>query len=222
MAMQIDDFINLIKNNEQNLIPLLDEEKYDHIKVSDIFAKHLGFDAAPKTISDSELDNLIIHGESIEITRGFGSEDVLQSFMSGKSGFGSYDEGGAGHYFAMETLNDSAKKKLGLNLDLVARGSFGPSMSYQATHYAGESGSTLIRAGMPVDMKIATKEMLKDEINKIGTEQDGFLNAFRKNLLGREDKTALNVFDRIFSRHSEYTSSIAAMIMRIRCKHCES
>jgi hypothetical protein len=215
--MQVDDFVNLVKNNREELFTALNEKSFDHIKVSDIFAKHLGFDQSPKIIGDDELDSLIKFGKSVEISRGFGTEDVLSSFISGKSGFGSYDEGGAGHYFAMETLSDEQASKMGLNLDLTKRGGQGPSMSYQASHYAGSQGKTMLRAGLPADAKIARRADIYQEIENVRQGREGELTSLRKQIVDSQDNDALKIFDGIFNPkvQSEYSSSIASMVMRI-------
>ena len=218
VTMSADDFVSLVKNNKEDLINATNSESFDHIKVSDIFAKHLGFDKPSLLVTDDQLDSLIKFGNTFEITRGFGSQEVLETFLSGKSGFGTYDEGGAGHYFAMETLDETDASKLGLKIDLQFKDIRRPSMPYQASHYAGVEGKTTIRGALLPDVKIATRKGIFDEIDDLqrgnGKGQLGF---FRNELTKTKNKEALDIFDAIFSNkiNGEYTSSIAAMILRL-------
>jgi hypothetical protein len=218
VTMSADDFIGLVKNNKQDLINAVNNESFDHIKVSDIFAKHLGFDKPSLSVTDDQLDSLIKFGDSVEITRGFGSQEVLETFLSGKSGFGDYDDGGVGHYFAMETLDETQASKLGLTVDPQKRGGKGPSMTYQASHYAGEEGKTMIRGALLPDAKVVSKKGILGEISDLREGNGkGQLSLFRSELTKTKNKEALDIFDAIFSSkvNAEYTSAIAAMILRL-------
>jgi hypothetical protein len=197
--MLVDDFINLVKKNGTDLGPLLEQnsaEKLPHIKITDMFATHLGLHGAPKKVSDTELDRLVSSGSATEMLRGTGTEDVATSFLSGTSGFGSYDEGGPGHYFTMESLSKSEVKKMGLAIDPDYRGTTGASMTYQASHFAGD-GKTMIRAGLPADARIGTLEAVQNEIANLKNGK-GQLAVFRGDLVDSGDMQAVNLFDNIF------------------------
>ena len=219
MGMRIDDFISLANNNQEALAPLFEtnfQGEFNHTLVSDIFAKHIGFDKAPGKISDELLDQMVVSRSAFEITRGAGSEEVARSFIFGTSGFGSYDEGGPGHYFAFETLDQESVDKLGLGFDATKRGGAGPSLTYQATHYVqSDEGSPMIRAGLPADSKITTRKKLFDEIDNLQEGKAGILTDFRKQLVESNNSKSLNLFDNIFSTNvkGELSSGIAAMIM---------
>jgi hypothetical protein len=212
--MLVDDFINLVKKNGTDLGPLLEQnsaEKLPHIKITDMFATHLGLHGAPKKVSDTELDRLVSSGSATEMLRGTGTEDVATSFLSGTSGFGSYDEGGPGHYFTMESLSKSEVKKMGLAIDPDYRGTTGASMTYQASHFAGD-GKTMIRAGLPADARIGTLEAVQNEIANLKNGK-GQLAVFRGDLVDSGDMQAVNLFDNIFRANSEDSSGIAGMIL---------
>lgn len=87
------------------------------------------------------------------------------------------------------------------------------SMPYQATHYVKDNGSTLIRAGLPADSRITTRQNIFDEIDKLRRAEQGVLTSFRDEIVRSNDTKALNVFDNIFKVRGEYVSGIAAMIM---------
>jgi len=215
--MLVDDFLKLVANNKKELGPLLEKGfkgDFPRVSTSDIFARHLGFDLAPKKITDSELDTLVHAGSAIEALRGTGSQDVTRSFLSGMSGFGSYDEGGVGHFFAMESLSEADAKRLGLTIDVAKRGSSSSSMSYQATHYAADEGETIIRAALPSDARIATKSTLDDAIAGL-RRGEGELATFRTGLVDSGNNKALNLFDNIFGSgvNNEENSALAGMML---------
>ena len=214
--MLVDDFINLVKKNGTDLGPLLEQnsaEKLPHIKITDMFATHLGLHGAPKKVSDTELDRLVSSGSATELLRGTGRQHA-ESFLSGASGFGAYDEGGPGHYFSMESLSKSEIEKMGLTIDPEYRGAAGPSMTYQASHYAikEKTDGVIIRAGLPADARIGTSEAIKSEIANLKNGK-GQLAVFRADLVDNGDMQAVNLFDNIFRANEEDSSGIAGMIL---------
>lgn len=175
----------------------------------------------PGKVSDAELDTLVHSGGAVELTKGFGGgagestmagKDVAQSFLSGETGYGSYSEGGMGHYFAMESLDETTVKRLGLNIDPSTRDASAFSMPYQSTRYSSE-GKTVLRAALPADAKIASRALLHSEIEKLEKGEAGQLTSFRQGLLDSGDTSALGVFDSMFKGNIEDASTHAAMLL---------
>lgn len=169
-------------------------------------------------ILSAELDKKIVSGELIEATKGFGNPEHLTSFMDGSYGFGSFRARGVGHYFAMEALDESATKRMGLTLDLA------DAPTYQATNYAG-GGDSILRVGIPTDMKVATRNELISEVQGLRSGKNTRLSMLRSMLdhnantytgPGSKDaKLALTVFDNIFNEKAGHESltAITAMLL---------
>lgn len=176
-------------------------------------------------ITHAELDKKIIAGELIEANKGFGKAEYLTSFLDGSYGFGSFDARGIGHYFAMESFDDSLAKKMGLNVSHLDK------PAYESFSYAGE-GKAFLRAGLPVDITMATRGELLNEIKgiqstgsemtrlgmlRVGLEHNSKLADGEK---AQAAQRALTAFDNIFRVGKEFdadaaekATSIAAMIL---------
>lgn len=183
-------------------------------------------------ISHAELDKRIVAGELIEANKGFSTAGHLTSFLDGSYGFGSFDARGIGHYFAMESFDDSLGQKMGLKASALG------TPDYESFTYAGNEGRTLLRAGLPVDINVATRNELIEEIRNIsstgskksnlgilrsGLEHNTRLYDKEKSLAA---KKALTAFDNIFAvgkefdyDHAQKVSSIAAMILGYDASH---
>ena len=186
----------------------------------------------PGKITHAELDRRIVAGELIEINKGFSTAGHLSSFLDGSYGFGSFDARGIGHYFAMESFDDLLGQRMGLNASALG------TPQYESFTYAGKEGKTLLRAGLPVDATVATRNELIDEIRNIQSSGSRMsrLGTLRSVLehnsklaneeSGQAAKNALAAFDNIFRvgkdfdyEHAQKVSSVAAMILGYDASH---
>ena len=170
---------------------------------------------------------MVASDSMIEITRGFGGSNysegisgnvVSSKFMSGTSGYGAYDEGGLGHFFAMENLSENQVSKLGIEqaIDINQRGDLGPaeSLQYQATHYVDSATEkNIMRAGLPMDAKITSNNELLSQIDSLRAGE-GPLADFRRGIAESGNAKALGMFDSFFNVNDELGTSAAAIMQK--------
>lgn len=238
MKKNIDQFISFVNNNTGlfDNLPAYDDsmshEAYnEYVKkyhqATNALSEHFGFQKAPQKISDANLDRLVASDSMVEITRGFGGSNgsmgftgnaVGSDFMRGISGYGTYDEGGIGHFFAMENLSQKQVNQLGIEqaIDVSERGDYGfaKSMPYQATHYVDDTTQkNILRAGISTsEIKMTTNEELFNQIDLLKEKGTGPLADFRKGISESGNSKALAAFDKLFTPNYETASANAAIL----------
>lgn len=203
--MKVEDFIRMTRERGSELsesINSLQGSGPAHYKTSvgDILGEYAGFSGAPIKTTDQEIDKLVASGSHYEVLRGSRKGSFNESFMTGTSGYSAYDEGGTGHYFSVEALDDEIELKKfepkGVTLDKHP--------TFQAVGFgrsADPAEKTIIRGAFPKDANISTLGDLANEalsLQEDPTVGSGQLRAFREELLNSGDSKALGTFDAMF------------------------